>query len=84
MLTEPTTEKLKSMRLDAMASTWNEQRSKPDVSRLAFDERFGMLVDAEYLHRENKRLEKALRDAKLKIASACLEDIDYAVNRELD
>lgn len=84
MLTEPTTEKLKSMRLDAMASTWNEQRGKPDVMRLAFDERFGMLVDAEHLHRENKRLEKAMRDAKLKIASACLEDIDYAVNRELD
>src|SRR5262245_57990399 len=84
MLTEPTTEKLKSMRLDAMASMWTEQRNKPDVNRLAFDERFGMLVDAEYLHRENKRLEKALRDAKLKIASACLEDIDYAANRELD
>mgnify|MGYP006147411053 CR=1 FL=1 len=30
MLTEPTTEKLKSMRLDAMASTWNEQRGKPE------------------------------------------------------
>src|SRR5690606_4443645 len=42
------------------------------------------LVDAEYLHRENKRLEKALRDAKLKIAAACVEDIDYAAHRELD
>ena len=84
MLTEPTTEKLKTMRLDAMAATWSEQRSKPDVNRLAFDERFGMLVDAEWLHRENKRLEKALRDAKLKIASACLEDVDYAASRELD
>ena len=84
MLTEPTTEKLKALRLDAMAATWNEQRGKPDVNRLAFDERFGMLVDAEYLHRENKRLDKALRDAKLKLAAACLEDIDYAANRELD
>jgi DNA replication protein DnaC len=84
MLSEPTTEKLKAMRLDAMAATWTEQHSKPDISRLAFDERFGLLVDAEYLHRENKRLEKALRDAKLKIASACLEDIDYAAARELD
>lgn len=84
MLTEPTTEKLKAMRLDAMATAWKEQGGKPDVNRLAFDERFGMLVDAEYLHRENKRLEKALRDAKLKIAAACVEDIDYAAARELD
>ena len=84
MLTEPTTEKLKAMRLDAMATAWKEQSGKPDVNRLAFDERFGMLVDAEYLHRENKRLEKALRDAKLKIAAACIEDIDYAAARELD
>lgn len=84
MLTEPTTEKLKTMRLDAMATAWKEQGEKPEVGRLAFDERFGMLVDAEWLHRENRRLDKALRDAKLKIAAACLEDIDYAAARELD
>src|SRR5439155_1633090 len=57
---------------------------KPDVNRLAFDDRFGMLVDAEWLARENKRLATALRDAKLRIANACLEEIDYAVKRELD
>lgn len=84
MLTEPTTEKLKAMRLDAMATAWKEQAGKPDVNRLAFDERFGMLVDAEWLHRENRRLATALRDAKLKIAAACVEDIDYAAAREID
>lgn len=84
MLTEPTTEKLKAMRLDAMATAWKEQGAKADVNRLAFDERFGMLVDAEWLHRENRRLSTALRDAKLKIAAACVEDIDYAAVRELD
>ncbi len=84
MLTEPTIEKLKAMGLDAMAAAWSEQSGKPDVSRLAFDERFGLLVDAEWLHRENKRLTKALRDAKLRINQACVEDIDYAAKRELD
>jgi DNA replication protein DnaC len=84
MLTEPTNEKLQAMRLDAMASTWREQASKPDVHKLAFDERFGMLVDAEWLHRENKRLATALREARLRIANACIEDIEYASNRELD
>jgi DNA replication protein DnaC len=84
MLQEPTIEKLKAMRLEAMAAAWKEQSAKPDVARLAFDERFCLLVDAEYLHRENVRLTKALRDAKLRIASACVEDIDYAAKRELD
>ena len=67
MLKEPTTEKLKAMRLDAMAAAWNEQQGKPDIAGLSFDERFGMLVDAEWLHRETKRLTTALRDAKLKL-----------------
>lgn len=84
MLTEPTAEKLKSMRLDTMASTWSEQTGKPDVHKLAFDERFGILVDAEWLHRENKRLATALRDAKLRLTNACVEDIDYPTRRELD
>jgi DNA replication protein DnaC len=84
MLTEPTLEKLKAMRLDAMAATWGEQKDKPEVHQLAFDERFGMLVDAEWLHRENKRTTTALRDAKLRLTSACVEDIDYPAYRELD
>jgi len=84
MLNEPTNEKLKAMRLDAMSSAWTEQGGKPDVHRLAFDERFGLLVDAEWLHRENKRLATALREARLKLANASLEDVDFAVKRELD
>ncbi|HEY4238340.1 MAG TPA: IS21-like element helper ATPase IstB [Kofleriaceae bacterium] len=84
MLTEPTSEKLQAMRLETMATTWRDQTGKPDVHKLAFDERFGMLVDAEWLYRENKRLATALRDAKLRISSACIEDIEYSTKRELD
>ncbi len=84
MLKEPTIEKLAQMKLGAMANAWNEQHGKPDVNRLSFDERLGLLVDAEWTHRENQRLQKNLRDAKLKIASAALEDLDYNARRELD
>jgi DNA replication protein DnaC len=84
MLNEPTIEKLKTMRLDAMATAWREQQEKPDVQRLSFDERFALLVDAEWLYRENRRLASALRDAKLKLASAVMEDIEYSPKRELD
>jgi DNA replication protein DnaC len=84
MLKEPTIEKLKALRLDAMATSWTEQHGKPAVDGLSFDERFGLLVDAEWLHRENKRLQTTLREAKLKLTSACIEDIDYSARRELD
>jgi DNA replication protein DnaC len=84
MLTEPTIERLKTLRLDTMAAAWREQIGKPDVNKLSFDERFGLLVDAEWLHRENARLGRALREATLRISSACIEDIEYAARRELD
>ncbi|HWE30111.1 MAG TPA: ATP-binding protein, partial [Polyangia bacterium] len=84
MLNEPTVEKLKVMRLDALAAAWLEQQGKPDVGSLSFDERFAMLVDAEWLYRENRRLHRALKEAKLRLGQACIEDIDYTAKRELD
>jgi DNA replication protein DnaC len=84
MMNEPTLDKLKGLRLDAMAGAWTEQQKATDAQRLAFDERFGLLVDAEWFHRENKRLAKLLKDAKLKLAHASIEDVDYPAKRELD
>jgi DNA replication protein DnaC len=84
MLNEPTVEKLKLLRLHAMAQAWAAQHAQPDIAALSFDERFGMLVDAEWLYRENVRLQRALKAAKLRMSAACVEDIDYAAKRELD
>jgi DNA replication protein DnaC len=84
MLNEPTLEKLKAMRLDTLAAAWLEQQKKPDLAKLAFDERLALLVDAEWLHRENARLGRALKEAKLRLGQACVEDIDYPARRELD
>lgn len=84
MLNHPTADKLRNMGLAAMAEAWASQQAQPDVAQLAFDERLALLVDAEWVFRENRRLARALREAKLKLASACLEDIDYSPRRELD
>lgn len=84
MLNEPTAEKLKSLHLLGMAEAWQQQVIDRKMTELSFDERFGLLVDAEWLSRENRRLRRALQEAKLKISSACLEDIDYPPTRELD
>ena len=84
MLTDPTMEKLRAMRLENLGAAWAEQQRDPELQKLSFDERLGMLIDAEWLHRENKRLTRALKEAKLRIGSACVEDIDYPARRELD
>ena len=84
MLTEPTLDKLKTLKLDAMAEAWTTQHKDAEVGRLSFDERLGLLVDAEWLHRENKRLKRCMKEARLKLSSACVEDIDYPARRDLD
>jgi len=84
MLNEPTLEKLRTMRLDGMVATWLEQQKNTGATKLSFDERFGMLVEGEWTFRENRRLARALREAKLKLAQACIEDVDYSGKRDLD
>ncbi len=84
MLKEPTNEKLHSMRLAAMAAAWVEQQKHPDIVEMSFDERFALLVDAEWIARENARIGRALKEAKLRISGASVENIDYAPRREID
>jgi DNA replication protein DnaC len=84
MLTEPTMDKLRALKLTAMAAAWASQQADPRIEALTFDERLALLVDAETLHRENRRMATALRDAKLKYPNACIEDIEASPSRGLD
>lgn len=84
MLNEPTLEKLTAMRLLGMSRAWLEQEKDPEIAALGFDERFGLLVDAELMHRDNRRLERLLAEARLRISGACVEDIGCTGARGLD
>ena len=84
MLDASTLDKLSGLRLDAMAVAWQEQQRRTDHEALTFDERFGMLVDAQWLARENRRLQLALKEARLRLAQASLEGIDHAAKRAID
>jgi DNA replication protein DnaC len=84
MLNEPTEEKLRVMKLNGMLTAWTEQHTSSALTEMSFDERFGLLVDAEALHRDNKRLKRSLDEAKLKIRQACVEGIDFSAKRRLD
>lgn len=84
MLTEPTLEKLRAMRLTGMAEALLEQKEQPGARKLAFEDRLGLLVDAEYLYRQNRQQERRLRVAKLRQSQASLEDFDAPQKRGLD
>lgn len=76
MLHQQTIEKLKQLKLLGMAAAFERQLSQSAIYDLSFDERLGMLVDGEQTYRDNSRLNRLLKMAKLK-QPACIEDINY-------
>lgn len=84
MLNNNTTSKLKEMKMSAMARSFDSQLSNTELSSLSFEERFGLLVDAEYTARKNNRLKRLIRSAGYSQLDASLEDIEYHTDRKLD
>lgn len=76
-------EKLTQMRLHTMADAIRQQLEQPSVQELSFEERIAMIVDGEWLFRENRRLTRRLKAARLK-QQAAVEDIDFRHPRGLD
>jgi len=83
VLLQPTFDKLNQMKLFGMARALEEQLTQPDFTGLSFEERLGLLVDREIDYRENKRLARLLKEAKLK-QQACVEDVNFRHPRNLD
>ena len=84
MLNESTLQKLQALRLSAMADTWIEQQKNASSSELSFDERFALIVDAEYIARENRRITRNLKQAKLRDSTATLEDVQTGPSKGVD
>ncbi len=84
MLNSPTLDKLSALHLHEMATAWQAQQQHVDHTALTFDERFGLLVDAQWLARENRRLQRSLQEARLRLTQATLEAIEHRPQRPLD
>ena len=78
-----TLSKLREMRLSGMVEALERQRERPDSHSLSFDERLAFLVDQEWSYRQDRRLSRLLKEAKLRLP-ACLEDVDCSPSRGLD
>jgi DNA replication protein DnaC len=83
MLTHNTLNTLRHLKLTGMCDALEQQRAQPQTHDLAFEERLALLVDREVLHRENRRLDRLLKAARLRVP-ACIEDIDYRHPRGLE
>jgi len=84
MLDNNTVNKLREMKMSVMATAFKRQVSEKAVSELSFEERVGLMVDAEWTSRKNNRLKRLIRSAGFSIPEACVEDIEYHPDRELD
>ena len=76
MFDNATLNHLHDLRLSAMANGFREQQDKPGIASLSFEERFALLVEAEWLSRQNKRTERLARQAGFRLPAA-IEDIDW-------
>lgn len=79
---QQTLEQLKSLKLTGLIEAWQEQQAQPTFHNLSFDERLALLVEREYCRRQQQRLQRRLKQAKLFIGAA-IADVDFDVPRGL-
>jgi DNA replication protein DnaC len=83
MFLEQTIDKLNAMKLFALAKSLQERLERQDHQNLSKAEFVGLLVDDEWLYRENRKLTGRLRVAKFKDRAASLQAVNYKTARGL-
>lgn len=85
MMSHSTVELMRAMRLSSMASEFENQMGDATAyGQLGFEERLGLLVDAEWNRRQSNKLNRYVRSARFSTASATIEGIEYYDDRKLD
>jgi len=84
MLDNNTASKLRDMKMGVMATAFQRQLEDKAIAELTFEERVGLMVDAEWTSRQNNRMTRLIRSAGFSMPEACVEDIEYHSDRNLD
>jgi len=84
MMNAVTVNRLHEMKLSSMAELLRQQAETPGIDEMSFEERFGLLIDAEWARRKSKQLSGLIKNANLSIPNAALENIEYHADRQLD
>ncbi len=83
-MNEHTLSQLRNLHLDGMVCALEEQATSTAAGALGFEDRLTLLVQREVAWRDERRLARLLKAAKLKVSSACVQDIDWRASRSLD
>lgn len=84
MFKQLTIDQLIQLRLSAMAFAYREQDKEPAFASMAFDERFSLLVEAEYDARKQNKRKRLIKAARLSDPDAVIEDVLYYPDRMLN
>jgi DNA replication protein DnaC len=84
MLTHPTLDQLRALRLDGMVQAFIELEAQEATRDLAHAEWLALLLDREAANRNTRRFQIRLRAARLRHSQAVIEDVDYRIPRQLD
>ncbi|MFN6997595.1 MAG: IS21-like element helper ATPase IstB [Aquincola tertiaricarbonis] len=84
MLDERTINQLRGLSLDGMVRAIEDQASSTAAAGLSFEERLTLLVQREVAWRDDRRVTRLLKAARLKVSTACVEDINWRASRALD
>jgi DNA replication protein DnaC len=84
MLTHPTLDQLRALKLDGMADAFLELEQRDAARDLTHAEWLALLLDREIANRTTKRTQIRLRAARLRYSQASVEDVNYRAHRQLD
>ena len=84
MLTHPTIDQLRELKLDGMADAFAELQQQDAARDLGHAEWLALLLDREAASRNTKRMQSRLKAAHLRHGQASVEDVDYRTPRKLD
>ena len=84
MMMHTTLAQLRALKLDGLAAGLEDQLAQAAMAALSFEERLALLVDREVHARNDRKLLRLLKSARLKYGQAAIEDIDSRAGRGLD
>lgn len=84
MRNKETLRKLAEMHLSGMVELYEEQTRNSSYEDMSFDQRFNLIVDYEYSHRQSNKLKRLIKQARFNDPMASIEDIEYHPDRHLD
>lgn len=84
MLNSETIRRLSELNLVGMIDAYQNQQSDTTFNSLSFDERLELIIDHEYSRRQSNKLKRLIKSAKFIEPTACIEDVEYYPDRNLD